>query len=299
MQVWPNFHAPLIDLLLGFVSVSLSIYALCCIALSKWQKQLIFFPSSVIKNTPSNLGLAYDEVWVPVSSWNGKTERLYGWWIPAASAKSDVLLYLHGNSGNISTNLGHAKRFHQLGFSLLLVDYRGFGRSRGQFPSESEMYRDAQAAWDYLVRQREIQPREIFIYGHSLGGAIAIDLAVRRPQTAGLIVENTFTTMRDLLTRQGIFKLFPARNIITERFDSLNKLKLLRVPLFVIHGRRNRTIPPKMGQSLYEAATVPKKFLIVPHAGHNNLAIVNQEEYLHAMGEFYQQVRQNQLSAIG
>ncbi|AFY76393.1 alpha/beta superfamily hydrolase [Pleurocapsa sp. PCC 7327] len=295
MQSWQIVHSPWMQLLLGVVSVGAIVYFLFCIALTLWQNRLIFFPSAIIKNSPGDFGLAFEEVWMPVLTWKGKVERLHGWWIPSLNPKADVLLYLHGNGGNISANLGHARRFHQLGFSVLLIDYRGYGRSKGKFPTEAEVYRDAQAAWDYLVRQRQINPRDIFIYGHSLGGAIAIDLAVRRPQAAGLIVENTFTSMGEQLARQGVFKLFPVKWLLSQRFDSLSKLKLLRVPLLLIHGARDRTVPAQMGQNLYEAASVPKQLLLVPHAGHNNVAAVSEEEYLRAVSEFYQGVRRTQL----
>ena len=284
------FQSPAIEVLLGLVGVGAIAYFVCCIALSTWQSRLIFFPSSVLKSTPSDLGLVYDEISIPVMTWEQKRESLHGWWIPAASAKSDVLLYLHGNGGNISANLGQARRFHQLGFSVLLIDYRGYGRSKGKFPTEAEVYRDAQAAWDYLVEQQNIDPHNIFIYGHSLGGAIAIDLAVRRPQTAGLIVENTFTSMSALLAKRGIVRLFPTNFLINQRFDSLSKLKLLQVPLLIIHGRCDHTVPFKMGEILFEAAKVPKQFFIAPHAGHNNVASLSGEEYLHAIGKFYQEV---------
>jgi hypothetical protein len=295
MQIGQIFHTQLTEWLLTILILGAIAYLLFCIVLSLWQNRLIFFPSSVVKNSPGDLGLAYDEVWIPVLASQGKIERLHGWWIPAASPKSDVLLYLHGNGGNISANLGHARRFQQLGFSILLFDYRGYGRSQGKFPTEAEVYRDAQAAWDYLVKHRGIKAGNIFIYGHSLGGAIAIDLAVRRPLAAGLIVENTFTSMPELMAHQGIlFKLFPVNYILKQRFDSLRKLKLLQVPLLLIHGKEDRTVPVKMSQALFGSAKVLTKLLLVPHAGHNNVAAVSEEGYFHAIAEFYQGVRRNQ-----
>jgi uncharacterized protein len=301
MQMWQIFQSPLKEVLLGLVGVGAIAYFVGCIVFSTWQSRLIFFPSSVLKGNPGDMNLLYDEVSIPVMTWEEKKESLHGWWIPAASAKSDVLLYLHGNGGNISANLGHARRFHQLGFSVLLIDYRGYGRSKGKFPTEAEVYRDAQAAWDYLVEWQNIDPGNIFIYGHSLGGAIAIDLAVRRPQTAGLIVENTFTSMSALLATRGIVRLLPTKWLVNQRFDSLSKLKLLQVPLLLIHGKCDRTVPCKMGDILFATANVSKRSFIVPHAGHNNVAVISGEEYLHAIGEFYQEVHRNQhpLSAFG
>jgi alpha-beta hydrolase superfamily lysophospholipase len=121
-------------------------------------------------------------------------ERIHVWWI-AAQPDAKVLLYLHGNGINMGAAVANAHQFHQLGFSVLLIDYRGYGRSEGSFPTETRVYQDAVTAWDYLVKQRQIQPSQIFLFGHSLGGAIAIDLAVQHPDAAGLIVESSFTSM--------------------------------------------------------------------------------------------------------
>lgn len=281
----------------GVAFSAIAAYLLICLGLLRWQNRLIFVPSRTLEATPRHLGLFYEDVRLPVLTWEGKVERLHGWWIPAAShqsGQSPVLLYLHGNGGNISTNLGQAQRFQQWGFSVFLIDYRGYGDSQGQFPTEAEVYRDAQAAWDYLVQRRRIEPADIFIYGHSLGGAIAIDLAVRQPQAAGVMVENTFTSLREMADRESIYRLFPVDWLLNHRFDSLSKLRLLQVPLLLIHGLADRTVPPEMGQRLYEAASVPKRQLLVPEADHNNVAALREEEYRRAVEEFYQLARQQQ-----
>lgn len=274
----------------GMVAIA---YLSICIALLFWQNRLIFVPSPIIEYTPSDLGLVYEDVWLLLSNRVAKPERLHGWWIPTANS-GDVLLYLHGNGKNVSANLEHAQRLHQLGFSVFLFDYRGYGRSEGNFPTESGVYRDAQAAWNYLVEQRGIPPENIFLYGHSLGAAIALDLAVRQPQAAGLMMENGFTSMRDMVDHQEIYRFFPTNLILNHRFDSLSKLKLLRVPLLVIHGLEDQIVPPRMGQVLFDAAHVPKKLLLVPAASHNNVASVSGEEYSQAVRDFYQLVRIHQ-----
>lgn len=271
-------------------------YLLLCISLLLWQNRLIFFPSSVIENTPDELGLAYSDVWLPVSTKAGSVKRLHGWWIPAPSPTSDVLLYLHGNGENIGANLEHAHRFHQLGFSVLLIDYRGYGRSEGKFPTEAQVYQDAQVAWDYLVQQRGIKPQHIFLYGHSLGGAIAIDLAVRNPEAAGLIVESSFTSLLDMVDHQGVYSLFPADLLLSQRFDSLSKIESLQMPLLLIHGTDDQIIPPRMSQVLFDAAIVPKKLFIVPYADHNNVGSVSGEQYFQTVRDFYQLVRAWDLS---
>jgi uncharacterized protein len=274
----------LLKLLLTGLSIGFAVYLLLCFVLFLSQNRLIFVPMTDLEGTPADLDLTYEDVWVGVRNWNGKIERLHGWWLP--NAGQDVLLYLHGNKGNISHNLGNIRQFHQLGYSVLAIDYRGYGRSEGRFPCEAEVYRDAQAAWDYLTRERGITAQQIYLYGHSLGGAIAIDLAVRQPQAAGIIIDNAFTSMRDMALYQPVYRFFPADLLLNQRFDSLGKLKLLRVPLLLLHGTDDRTVPPTMSQVLYESATVPKKLVFVPYAGHNNLLAVAGEDLSRIVREF-------------
>ncbi|WP_293130776.1 alpha/beta hydrolase [Okeania sp. SIO3I5] len=170
-------------------------YIAICIFLVLVQKQFIFFPSSVIEITPENVNLPYQDVWLPVSEKKGKLEQIHGWWIPASSYRSDfegVVLYFHGNGVNIGANVEQAYKFHKLGFDVLLIDYRGYGLSTGNFPSEAQIYQDIEIVWNYLVNQRQINPQSILVYGHSLGGAIAIELATRHPEMANQIQELTF-----------------------------------------------------------------------------------------------------------
>ncbi len=189
-------------------------YLSACLYLFLEQTRFIFFPSPVIQVTPEFFHLGYQEVWLPVPAGKRTVERMHGWWISAAQPDAMVLLYLHGNGINIGSNVAHAYRLHQLGFSVLLIDYRGYGRSQGGFPTEARVYQDAAAAWDYLVKERQIKPSQIFLYGHSLGGAIAIDLALQHPDAAGLIVESSFTSIREMVAQQGRFWMFPVDLIL-------------------------------------------------------------------------------------
>ncbi len=288
---WPKF-------LLTFAIGGVIAYLMLCLLLLFGQNRLIFMPSRILNYTPKDISLPYEDVWLSILTANGQKERLHGWWLPATRKSDRVLLYLHGNGENISANLNHAYRLQKLGFSVFLIDYRGYGRSEGSFPTEAQVYKDAQAAWDDLVNRRKIKPQDIFIYGHSLGGAIALDLAVRQPQAAGLIVESSFTSMRDMVSQREIYHLFPADLLLTQRFDSLGKLKLLRIPLLLIHGTKDGAIPARMSQRLFEAATVPKKLLLVPAAGHNNTASVAGEKYLQTVIDFIQLVRSRQVRKV-
>jgi uncharacterized protein len=190
----------------------------------------------------------------------------------------------------MGANVEHANRFHRLGLSVFLIDYRGYGQSQGDFPTESQVYQDAQLAWDYLVKKRGINPNQIYIYGHSLGGAIAIDLAVRHPEAAGLIVEGSFTSTRAMVDFQkGLYWMFPIDLLLTQRFDSISKVDRLQIPVLFIHGTADTIVPVEMGRKLFDAAPEPKQLYIVPDAGHNNVAEFAGAEYLQKVRQFLEQ----------
>ena len=277
--------------LLPFGAIALLLYTAACLYLFFQQTRFIFFPSSVIETTPEFFNLNYQEVWLPVNTKSG-IERLHGWFVPSSSPNVKALLYLHGNGVNIGGNVAHANRFHRLGFSVLLPDYRGYGRSEGSFPTEATVYQDAAVAWDYLVKERKIQPSQIFIYGHSLGGAVAIDLAVKHPDAAGLIVENSFTSIRDIVDYQGVYRIFPIDLILYQRFDSIKKVPTLQMPVLFIHGKADLRVPAIMSQRLYDAAPQPKQLVLIPDAGHNNTAEVAGEKYFQVIQNFVKQVKE-------
>lgn len=284
-------------LLLTLGSVLAIAYTSTCLFLLVRQNRLIFLPSANIETTPELFNLPYQDVWLPVSSGSGKPERVHGWWIPAAGPATGVVLFLHGNGFNIGANASQAHRFHQIGLPVLLIDYRGYGQSDGGFPTESKVYQDAQAAWSYLTRERQIRPHQIFIYGHSLGGAIAVDLAMQHPEAAGLIVESSFTSIREMIDHRGRYGIFPVNLILTQRFDSIDKVKSLQLPVLFIHGTADTLIPPQMSQSLFAATPEPKQLVLVPGAGHNNVAELGGFQYLQAIrsfvGQFQRQPESN------
>ena len=152
-------------------------------------------PERELKKTPADYHLVFEDLYLKVHSNSGRVERIHCWWIPADQSSGRHLIYLHGSGLNIGANVSHARRFKELGFSVLLISYRGYGQSDGDFPTEDQVYADAEAAWIYLVEQKKIKPGDIFVYGHSLGGAVAINLAISHPEARGLIVEATFTSM--------------------------------------------------------------------------------------------------------
>ena len=251
--------------------------------LLRWgQTKLIFLPDSYLKSTPQEYGLNYRDVWLDLDG-----AKVHGWWI-RATPTAPVLLYFHGNGSNNGDLSELATIFHRLGVSVLLIDYRGYGQSSPIFPNETRVYEDAEAAWQYLTQKRQIEPERIFVYGHSLGGAIAIELATKHPQMAGLIVEGTFTSMKDMAKFMPLLKIFPLDWLLTQRFDSKSKISRLQTPILILHGTADRTIPVSMAKELFASAPQPKQLEIIPQANHNNLPEFGDRQYFTVLKEFIQ-----------
>ena len=236
------------------------------------QPRLLYHPSYVLQTTPAAYNIEYEEVWIPADVEAKHPEHLHGWWLPHPKNRIGTLIYFHGADLNIGFNVAQAFWLRQLGFSVLLAEYRGYGLSEGGFPSETSLYEDADAALAYLVREQNIQAEEVFVYGHSLGGAIAIDLATRHPNLAGIIVQNSFTSMADMVTRFRYTQWLPIRWILTQRFESLQKIGQLQVPVLLIHAIDDPLIPSAMGERLYAAAHSFKALVLVDANVHHNAA---------------------------
>jgi hypothetical protein len=272
--------------LLSLGGLAVSAYCGLCLYLYAYQTRFIFKPSRDLEQTPEALQLDYEDIWLPV----GAAGEIHGWWLPALTSapqgRNRVLLYLHGNSHNIGGNLANAQRFQRLGFSVFLFDYRGYGLSPGPFPSEQQVYEDAATAWAYLTQTRRIPASEIVIYGHSLGGAIAIDLAVKQPEAAGLIVESSFSSMQAAANADGQYRLIPVNWLLTQRFDSLAKAPRLQMPVLYIHGLEDEMLPATMSQQLYAASPDRKALWLVPQAHHADVGDVAEASYLQVVRDF-------------
>ena len=251
-------------LLIGATAVLLVIYASTSAYIWARQARFIFRPERIISKTPAEYQLPFEDVYVDVNDGNGKNERIHAWWIPAGNPADRYLIYLHGSALNIEANITHARRFHHMGFSVFLVSYRGYGKSDGTFPTEGQVYSDAQAAWTYLVEQKGIDPEAIFIYGHSLGGAVAIQLALNNPAAGGLIVEAAFTSIADMARRIPKYRIFPIDLIVHERFDSIEKVSQLQIPVLYIHGTDDKLVPPEMSSELYNRTASSKQLKFIP-----------------------------------
>lgn len=274
-----------LGLVLGIVVAI--VYLAACLLLLLRQTRLMYFPSATIVATPAQFGLPHEEVWIPVRQTG---ERLYAWWLPAEKPERGVILHFHGNGGNVSSNLGTAARLHQLGFSVLMVDYRGYGFSKGSFPTETQLYDDANSAWSYLTQTRGIPAQRIILFGHSLGGAIAIYLASQHPNAAGLIVESSFTSMRRMVDQMGQYWMFPIDWLLTQRFPSIERVRSLQMPVLYIHGTNDTLIPASMSRQLFEASPEPKQLYLVAGADHNNMSEVGGAAYLQTVDQFMRQV---------
>lgn len=180
---------------------------------------------------------------------------------------------------------------------MLAIDYRGFGKSHGDLPSETTVYEDARIAWErFQVLQPDPQKR--LIYGHSLGGAVAIDLAAELGQQSpvpvrGLVIESTFTSLADVATAVANTSL-PVRWLLSQKFDSIDKIADIRMPLLVVHGLDDRYVPPRFSQQLFAAAQEPKRLLLVPGASHNNSMSLAGRTYRQALDQLMQSKVQTQ-----
>ena len=211
-----------------------------------------------------------EEIWLTTED----GVRLNAWFL-ANHASPKVLLWFHGNATNIGQQLDELETYSRLGTNIFAIDYRGYGKSEGS-PTEAGVYRDADAAYRYLVDQRHFAPANIIVYGHSLGGAVAIDLAARC-ECGGLIVESSFTNTGDMARR--MFHVPFIEHLPRSRFDSLAKIARVRCPVLVIHGTRDPVVPFSMGQKLYDAAPEPKSFLPVEGGEHDSIFTSGGEKY--------------------
>ena len=214
----------------------------------------------------------------------GEKQKLHAWWLEGESPSAPAVLYLHGARWNLTGSVTRIERWRQLGFAVLAVDYRGFGESSDVAPTEALAYEDAEAAWDYLAHMAPGRPR--YIVGHSLGGAIATELARRRHDASGLVLEATFTSVRDMVD-QSPWGFLPVGLILTQNFDTLSKIREVKVPVLITHGTRDTIVPFHMGERLYAAANAPKRFVRVEGAGHHNLSGAAFDQYRSALAELF------------
>lgn len=243
----------------------------------KIENFFVFFPEKRLEFLPEAFGLAHRDIYF--RSEDGK--MLHGWFFQGKRG-DPVILHFHGNAGNISHRLDLIKRLVQKEVQIFIIDYRGFGRSEGR-PSERGVYLDGLAAYDYLVQREGIPAEDIVLHGHSLGAAVAVEVALKRA-VKSVILESAFTSTRGMAKTLPLFALFAP--VLPAHYNNLEKLTRLSVPILIVHGDQDETVPFLMGERLFAAASEPKEFLRVPGAGHNDTYVVGGRPYLEAIKGF-------------
>ena len=244
-----------------------------------FEKKLIYFPYPELELTPTDLGLSFDEVTLHTED----DLRLHGWFLPAPHSPDVVrtVLVCHGNAGNISHRLDRALFIQsKLNWNVFLFDYRGYGRSEGS-PDEKGTYADGRAAYRYLL-DRGIRPDHIVLFGESLGAAVAVQLAQEK-EAAALVLESPFTSIPDMA--RAVYPFLPLARWVSTRYDNLDKIPSIGMPLLILHGTGDRAVPFEQGERLFRAASEPKTFVAIPGAGHNDTFLVGGDDYWNAWAE--------------
>ncbi|MFD2190773.1 alpha/beta hydrolase [Pistricoccus aurantiacus] len=267
----------LLWLLLGYVILVVVAYA--------FQDRLLYLPQAREHvATPADIGL----VWESVKLHTDDGLTLDAWWVPAETPRGN-LLFFHGNAGNISHRLASIEQFHRLGLSVLIVDYRGYGKSEGR-PSETGTARDARAAWRWLRETRGIEPGKIVIFGRSLGAAVAAELArelKQKARPAALILESSFTSVPALAQR--LYPFLPTRWLTRFEYDATAYVKEVEAPVLVIHSHEDDIIPFAEGEAVHAAAPEPKRMLIIG-GSHNTGFLESESAYLEGIDAFLREL---------
>lgn len=243
------------------------------------QPGMIFFPISEISETPKDWGFEYDDVYLDTKD----NLKIHGWFIPHPGS-THTLLFFHGNAGNISHRGESVKIFHRLGLNVFIFDYRGYGKSQGK-PGEQGMYSDADAAWRYLVEDKGLEPKNITLFGRSLGGSIATRLA-SEVRAGKLILESTFSSGKDMA--KSIFPLMSYLIYIRFDFNSVERIKKVTAPVLYMHSPDDEIIPFQLGEKIFYAANDPKTLFKLT-GDHNSGFYLSQPGYEQALARFLAQ----------
>lgn len=224
---------------------------------------LLYFPSRTIVGTPADAGLTFEDVALVTDD----GQRLHGWWIERQAPARGHVLLCHGNAGNVGDRIAHAAVLTAVGLDVLLFDPRGYGASSGR-PNERGTYRDARAARRWLVHRPGVDPARVLYLGESLGGAVALELALAEPPPAGLVLLSAFTSVRDMARLH--YRTLPSA-AVPDAYPSLRRIAGLRSPLLVVHGEDDMIVPVEHGRALFDAAPGPKRLRVVRGVGHNDI----------------------------
>jgi uncharacterized protein len=244
-----------------------------------FQGRLLYYPESKVEGHPAQYGLDYEDVYFQAADGT----RLHGWFVPTGS-DAPVILFCHGNAGNIGDRINTIRLYHSLGYQGFYFDYRGYGKSEG-YPDEQGTYQDVEGAWAYL-EEKGISATRIIAVGRSLGGGLASWIA-REKQPAGLVLESTFTSVIDLGSE--IYPFLPVRFLGRYRYPVIDYIKDRNCPLLIMHSRRDETVPFKHSQSLLKAGGEGTRFQELK-GGHTDNFLVSREDYLRTMSQFVDDV---------
>ena len=240
------------------------------------ERKQLYYPIRGIEMTPESAGLKYEDVYFV----SRDSVRLNGWFIEADSSRG-VVLFCHGNAGNISHRFDSILIMRQMDVDVFIFDYRGYGRSGG-LATEKGLYLDTEAAYEYLTREKKIHPRNIVLFGRSIGGNVAIDLAARR-EVVCLISESAFSSIEDMA--KSIYGVRPPRWLLSNHFDALSRIGKVSVPKLLIHSRDDEIVPFRQGQMLFDAAGEPKEFFELV-GSHNEAFLQAGMGYRNRLREF-------------
>lgn len=251
-------------------------YVIFSICLFLFQSSYIYYPEHTLLADPGSIGLDFENI--DFVTRDGV--KLSGWFIPSDTARA-VILFCHGNAGNISHRLDSIRIFNQLGLDIFIFDYRGYGKSEGK-PTEQGTYEDAEAAWQYLVEIRKVNPRRVIVFGRSLGGAVASWLAQGHTPGA-LILESTFTSLPDIAA--ALYPYLPVRLLLRFKYNTAEYLGGLDCPVLIVHSRDDEIMPFSHGRQLFETAREPKRFLEISGT-HNEGFITSGKHYKEGLYAF-------------
>lgn len=236
--------------------------------------RFLFTSSKDIVSTPEQFGLSYEDIWFSATSDGG---RLHAWLIPGETGMP-MVIFFHGNSANISSQIDILRYFNEMGFSVFTFDYRGFGQSHGQVTAEQDLYIDARSALAYL-KARGWSSSEMIYYGHSMGAAVSLQMGLESPP-AVVVLECPFTNMTDIAWHTApITYALIGWWALDVRFDNITKIEKLSTPVVIFQGDQDQIVPVEMARRLYQQAREPKALYVIPGGGHTNLYQVGGKKY--------------------
>jgi fermentation-respiration switch protein FrsA (DUF1100 family) len=260
----------------SLIFILVTVWILLCLLLYLFQPKFVYYPYSTIQITPEETGLRYEEVYLTT----GDGLKIHGWFVPHEDPRA-TLLFLHGNGGNISHRLEKLRMYHQLDLAVFIIDYRGYGLSEGR-PSEQGTYLDAEAAWNYLLHEKQIPASGIILYGESMGGAVASWLA-SRVDAGALIVESAFTSIEDM--GRHYYPYLPVKLLARIKYPLIDYIQAVSYPVLVIHSPADEIVPFSMSEAIYEAANQPKDFLEIT-GDHNGGFLQSGDLYMNGLDRF-------------